>query len=69
VDHGDVLRVEVRTVAAGTARLTVYRNGTVLFTHDDAAYFIADGQPGIGMYATGAMALDDWKGGKLVAGL
>jgi hypothetical protein len=65
---GDVLRLEARTVATNTARLTVYRNGLVLFTHDDAAHFIANGQPGIGMYATAAMALDDWEGGTLNSG-
>jgi hypothetical protein len=62
---GDVLRLEVRTVAANTARLTVYRNGEALFTYDDADYFIASGQPGIGVYATAAMALDEWEGGEL----
>jgi Concanavalin A-like lectin/glucanases superfamily/Putative esterase len=65
---GDVLRLEARTVATNTARLTVYRNGLVLFTHDDAAHFIPNGQPGIGMYATAAMALDDWEGGTLNSG-
>jgi Concanavalin A-like lectin/glucanases superfamily/Putative esterase len=62
---GDVLRVEAQTIAANTARLTVYRNGSVLFTHEDATYFIANGHPGIGMFATTAMALDDWEGGRL----
>jgi hypothetical protein len=61
---GDVLRVEVRTIAASTARLTVLRNGAVLFTHDDAAHFIADGQPGIGLWASAAVALDDWAAGE-----
>jgi Concanavalin A-like lectin/glucanases superfamily/Putative esterase len=65
---GDVLRLEARTVATNTARLTVHRNDVVLFTHDDAAYFIAGGQPGIGLYASGAMALDDWEGGTLNPG-
>jgi hypothetical protein len=65
---GDVLRLEVRTIAANTARLTVYRNGSALFTYDDAAYFIASGQPGIGLYATAEMALDDWAGGELEPG-
>ena len=62
---GNVLRLEVRTVAANTARLTVYRNGSPLFTYDDADSFIESGQPGIGLYATTAMSLDDWAGGKL----
>src|SRR6185295_6531430 len=61
---GDVLRLEARTVAANTARLTVYRNGSLLFTVDDADHFIASGQPGIGMYAGAAVALDAWQGGK-----
>ena len=54
----------MRTVAANTARLTVYRNGTALFTHDDASHFIADGQPGLGLFATTAISLDDWRGGE-----
>jgi hypothetical protein len=62
---GDTLRLEVRTVASNTARLMVYRNGVLLFTHDDASHFIASGQPGIGLYATTAIALDDWEGGTL----
>ena len=62
---GNVLRLEVRTVTANTARLTVYRNGSPLFTYDDADSFIGSGQPGIGLYATTAMSLDDWAGGKL----
>ena len=65
---GDVLRLEVRTVAPSTARLTVYRNGTELFSYDDAEHFIASGQPGIGLLAsTGGMSLDDWEGGDTVA--
>jgi len=64
---GDTLRLEVRTVATSTARLKVYRNGILLFTHDDASHFIASGQPGIGLYATTAIALDDWEGGALPA--
>ena len=60
---GDILRLEARTVVTNTARLTVRRNDIVLFTHDDTAYFIPSGKPGIGMYASGAMALDDWEGG------
>ena len=62
---GDTLRLEVRTLAASTARLTVRRNGTPLFTHDDVSHFIGSGQPGIGLYATTAVALDDWQGGVL----
>jgi hypothetical protein len=62
---GDVLRLEVQTVGTTTARLTVLRNGNVLFTTDEATRFIADGQPGLGLYATAAMALDDWQGGAL----
>jgi hypothetical protein len=62
---GDILRLEVRTVAANTARLTVYRNGSPLVTTDDTAYFIANGQPGLGLYASTSMALDDWQGGAL----
>ena len=61
---GDTLRLEVRTVAANTARLTVYRNGSALFTHNDASHFIADGQPGLGLWATTAISLDDWHGGE-----
>ena len=62
---GDVLRLEVRTVAPSTARLTVYRNGTELFSYDDAERFIASGQPGIGLrVSTGGMSLDDWEGGE-----
>jgi hypothetical protein len=62
---GDTLRLAVRTIAPGTARLTVHRNGVLLVSHDDASHFIADGQPGIGLYATTAIALDDWEGGAL----
>ena len=62
---GDTLRLEVRTIATSTARLTVYRNGSPLFTYDDADHFIPDGQPGIGLYATTATSLDDWQGGTL----
>lgn len=61
---GDTLRLEVRTVATNTARLTVYRNGSALFAHDDASHFIASGQPGIGLFATTAISLDDWRGGE-----
>ena len=63
--NGDTLRVEVRTVAANTARLIVHRNGVPLFTHDDASHFIASGQPGVGLYATSTVELDDWEGGTL----
>jgi hypothetical protein len=62
---GDMLRLEVRTIAPNVARLTVHRNGTWLFNHDDASHFLAGGQPGIGLYATTAIALDDWEGGAL----
>jgi hypothetical protein len=65
---GDVLRLEVRTVAANTARLRVCRNGSPLFTYDDAAYFIKSGHPGIGLAATTTMSLDDWRGGELNPG-
>ena len=63
----DVLRLEVRTVAAGTARLTVYRNGSQLLVCDDAEHFIDGGQPGIGMYASTLIALDAWAGGDLAS--
>lgn len=65
---GDVLRLEVQTVAANTARLTVYRNGSPLVTYDDPDYFIEGGQPGLGLYATAAMSLDHWVGGLLDPG-
>ena len=65
---GDTLRLEARTIATHTARLTVYRNGSPLFTYDDADHFIASGQPGIGLYATTAISLDDWQGGTLTIG-
>ena len=64
---GDILRLEVRTVAPNTARLTVYRNGRQLFTHDDPDHFIAVGQPGIALYASTATAFDDWEGGEVAA--
>ena len=54
-------------MASATARPTVFRNGQPLFTADDTEHFIVTGQPGIGMYASTAMALDDWKGGELVS--
>jgi hypothetical protein len=61
---GDVLRLEVRTVAPSTAHLTVYRNETELFSYDDSDHFIASGQPGIGLNSnTEGMSLDDWEGG------
>jgi hypothetical protein len=62
---GDTLRLDVRTVSTGTARLTVSRNGTPLVTYDDAAHFIGSGNPGLGLYATTAVSLDDWRGGEL----
>ena len=63
---GDVLRLEVRTVAPNTARLTVYRNGSEVFSYDDAAHFVEGGQPGIGLHDnTGDMSLDDWEGGDI----
>ena len=63
---GDVLRLEVRTVARNAAHLTVYQNGIELFSYDDTAYFIASGQPGIGLHdSTGDMSLDDWEGGDI----
>jgi hypothetical protein len=64
---GDVLRLEVRTVAAGTARLMVYRNGSQLLVHDDAEHFLDGGQPGIGLHASTLIALDDWAGGDLAS--
>jgi hypothetical protein len=64
--RGDTLRLEVRTVAPGTARLTVYRNGLALLTYDDSAHFIADGQPGIGIHASvPGISLEDWRGGEV----
>jgi hypothetical protein len=60
-----VLRLDVVTVATNTARLTVSRNGNGLVTVDDAAHFIANGQPGIGLYAGTAVALDAWEGGSV----
>jgi hypothetical protein len=66
---GDVLRLEVRTAPQNTAHLTVYQNGTELFSYDDAASFIAGGQPGIGLRAgVSGMSLDDWEGGELAEG-
>jgi len=65
---GDTLKLEVRTVAANTARLIIYRNGTPVLTHDDAAHFIGRGQPGIGLYASTSVFLDDWEGGTLPLG-
>jgi hypothetical protein len=62
---GDTLRLEVRTIAPGTARLIVYRNGTALFSHDDSSHFIAGGRPGIGLWATTAVSLDEWRGGEV----
>jgi hypothetical protein len=66
---GDVLRLEVQTVAPGTARLTVYRNATALFSYDDVGHFVASGRPGIGLHdSTGSMSLDDWEGGDIASG-
>ena len=62
---GDTLRLEVRTVGARVARLSVRRNGSVLFTYDDADHFIESGNPGIGLFATTNVSLDDWRGGEL----
>jgi hypothetical protein len=62
---GDTVRLEVRTVAANVARLSVYRNGSLLFTHDDAVHFIESGRPGIGLFASTDVSLDDWEGGTL----
>jgi hypothetical protein len=64
---GDRLRLEVQTIAPATARLTVYRNGNVLVTHTDGSTFIGEGQPGVGLFAGTAIALDDWRGGELTA--
>ena len=64
---GDILRLTVRTVAPGLARLVLYRNGSPLLSYDDADRFVASGQPGIGLSAgTEAMSLDDWEAGELV---
>jgi hypothetical protein len=60
---GDTLRLEARTVAPNVARLTVYRNGSPVFAYDDAGYFIESGDPGIGLFATTTVSLDDWEGG------
>ena len=66
-DPGDVLRLEVRTVTPNTAHLTVYQNGTALFSYDDTEHFVANGQPGIGLFAsTAGMSLDNWEGGNTV---
>jgi len=67
---GDIVRLEVRTIVRNTAHLAVYRNGTELFSYDDAASFIANGQPGIGLRAgiTG-MSIDDWEGGVIGNGV
>ena len=62
---GDILRLEVRTVGASTARLTVYRNGNQLFSYDDASHFIAGGQPGVGVNESTTVAVDDWESGNL----
>jgi hypothetical protein len=62
---GDVLRLEVESVAPFAARLTVFRNGAPLFAHDDADHFLDGGRPGIGLHATGLVSLDDWAGGML----
>jgi hypothetical protein len=63
---GDTLRLEVWTITTNTARLTVFRNGTALFAHDDASHIITGGgQPGIGLHASTAIALDDWRGGEV----
>ena len=66
---GDVIRLAVQTVAANTARLVLYRNGSVLFGYDDATHFIASGQPGIGLHTMAAVRLDDWTGGELTSDL
>ena len=67
---GDVLRLEVQTLVRNTAHLTVYRNGTALFSYDDTANFVANGQPGIGLRAGVAnMSIDDWEGGALANGV
>ena len=58
----------MRTIAVGTGRLTVHRNGSPLFSYDDASHFIGSGRPGIGMHATTAISLDDWEGGELLPG-
>jgi hypothetical protein len=64
----DVLRLAVQTIATNTARLTVYQNESVLLTYDDAGQFIDSGQPGIGLHASMAVAVDDWAGGELTPG-
>ena len=60
---GDTLKLSVQTVAPGTARLMVYRNGSLLITYDDSDHFIAAGQPGIGLFGSSATSVDDWEGG------
>jgi hypothetical protein len=39
----------------------------MLFTVDDAEHFIVDGQPGIGLWASTAVAVDAWEGGQISA--
>ena len=60
---GDRLRLEVATVDAGTARLAVYRNGGLVFSHDETEDLIGGGRPGLGIGSDPALALDDWRGG------
>ena len=62
---GDRLRLEVATVDAGTARLAVYRNGGLVFSHDETEDLIGGGRPGLGIGSDPALALDDWRGGGL----
>ena len=63
--RGDRLRLEVATVDAGTARLAVYRNGGLVFSHDETEDLIGGGRPGLGIGSDPALALDDWRGGRL----
>ena len=62
---GDRLRLEVATVDAGTARLAVYRNGGLVFSHDETEDLIGGGRRGLGIGSDPALALDDWRGGRV----
>ena len=65
---GDISRLAVRTVAPGLARLVLYRNGSPIFSYDDADHFVASGRPGIGLSAgTEGISLDDWEAGELIS--
>jgi hypothetical protein len=64
-EMGDVVRLEVQTVAPEIARLTLRQNGVTLVTLDEGDHFLAQGQPGLGLYALDMVALDAWAGGEL----